>query len=119
MWPLSEIPIKAWIIVGVVAALTATAAWQYHRRVVVERDLAEFRLAYTHLAQVTDEQNKAIGDLQTEGVRRAQAAALALAQAHTEGEAWRKSADRLRGILAVPMAMTCDEAVDRAKDALP
>lgn len=126
MWALVKaVPLKWWGIAAVILALAGTAAWQYSARQAAEvraaqaeRDLAEFRRAYDVLALTTAEQTRAVQALHDEGERRRREAAQALKQAQADSDTWRRSADRLRAILAAPVPMSCDEAVERAKGAL-
>lgn len=121
-----------WIFVGIVLAVGAWGGWQWAARKAADvtvaqakqqlaetqRDLEAFKGAYNTLAAVTAEQNRAVQAMREEGEQRAKEGAAALAKARVDGEEWRRSADRMRAILAAPMPMTCDEAVQAAKDAL-
>ena len=121
-----------WIFVGIVAAVGAWGGWQWAARKAADvavaqagrqlaetqRDLEAFKGAYNTLAAMCAEQNRAVQSLKDEGEKRSKEGAAALAKATADGEGWRRSADRMRAILTEPHPMTCDEAVQAAKDAL-
>mgnify|MGYP006976812656 CR=1 FL=1 len=133
MWTLLKaIPALWWGVIGVLLAATVFSGWQLalrreaevwaaraeQARAEAERDLAAFRVAYSALAATCAEQNRAIQAMRAEAEKRAQEAAAAIERAQADAEAHRRSAERLRRMLLDPAELTCEEAVQRAKEAL-